>query len=89
MESRDADAARQPGALTRLRRQPMILGEEERIMYAPGIGEMLARASEKVEAWQRELEEVEGKIAELQARRAQLRSWLEAAQKASAALVKS
>ena len=58
-------------------------------MYAPSIGEMLARATEKVEAWQRELEEVEGKITELEARRAQLRSWLQAAEKASAALGKT
>ena len=58
-------------------------------MYAPGIGEMLAKANEKVEAWRRELEEVEGKIAELEARRAQLKGWLKTAEKASAALGKS
>ncbi len=48
----------------------------------------MAKAGEKVEAWQRELEEVESKIAELEARRAQLKRWLEAAQKASAVLGK-
>ena len=58
-------------------------------MYAPGMQEMLAQAAEKVEAWERELSEVETKIAELDARRAQLKSWLDAARKASAVMGKS
>ncbi len=58
-------------------------------MYAPGMQEMLAQATGKVEAWERELSEVETKIAELDARRAQLKSWLDAARKASAVMGKS
>jgi len=51
-------------------------------MYAPNLTEQLATIRSRAEAWERQLQEIEAKIAELESQRAQIKERLTAANQA-------